>query len=314
LADYPALDLRFLQVGDPGPLGELLYAALDDFQPIAIQERDDQDGWLVFFRTAPARDGAASALAPFVLDSQLTVTPVDVPDQDWARRSQANLTAVRVGRFVIAPPWDPAVSRDPQGAIRDPQGEGMPPDAELSWAPPDRGSRIVDRDQEQILIVIDPSMGFGTGHHQTTRLCLSLLGREDLRGQRMLDVGTGSGVLAIAGWRLGAASVTALDYDPDALLNARENIERNGATGAIAVVCADLGLFRGAPSSVVIANLTAAVLMQHAAALRALVSNPGLLIVSGFSPAELQDVGAALALPLADHLVEGDWVAAAFLS
>ncbi len=86
----------------------------------------------------------------------------------------------------------------------------------------------------------------------------------------MLDVGTGSGVLAIAAWRLGAASVIAMDYDPDALLNARENIERNGARRDVVAECADLAVFGTAPAEILTANLTAAVLIQHAPALRRL--------------------------------------------
>ena len=83
-------------------------------------------------------------------------------------------------------------------------------------------------------------MGFGTGHHATTRLCLELLQRIDVAGARVIDVGTGSGVLALAAWKLGAAGVTAVDNDPDALQNARDNIARNGGAGRIEVVQADL--------------------------------------------------------------------------
>ena len=280
MGEYPALDLRFRLDSSTAALQDLLYAALDDYQPLAIQEDGSADGWRVFFRDAAARDAAADALASFRDRGLSSVEPLVVPDEDWARRSQAGLTAVTVGRITVAPPWDLQTNRAPAG----------------------------------ILIVIDPSMGFGTGHHQTTRLCLDLLQSIPLEGRRLIDVGTGSGVLALAGWRLGAASVAALDNDPDAIQNARENLALNRADDSIEIVCQELADFPGLPGDIVTANLTGAVLIHHAARLRALVATGGTLIVSGFAPAEQADVEAALGLPLVDQRVEGEWVAVRFLA
>jgi ribosomal protein L11 methyltransferase len=270
---YPALDLRFAQVTDT-PLDELLYAALDEFQPIAIQEHDAGDGWLVFFRLPSQRAAAAEALAPFTADAQLTITSLDVPDEDWARRSQASLTAIRVGRITVAPPWD--VPATPDG----------------------------------IVLVIDPSMGFGTGHHQTTRLCLQLLQGLEVAGRAVVDVGTGSGVLALAAHALGASAVVAMDNDPDALQNARENLERNSADHAVSLVCTELSTFIAPPADIVTANLTAAVLIAHAGALHRLVRPSGSLIVSGFSPMELREVTRALGGVVVQEAREGEWCAA----
>ena len=109
--------------------------------------------------------------------------------------------------------------------------------------------------------MIEPSTGFGTGHHETTRLCLLLMQRLDLRGARVLDIGTGSGVLALAAWKLGAGDVVAIDSDPDALDNARDNIARNGAAPSIDIIRDDLESLRIQRADVVLANLTGAVLV-----------------------------------------------------
>lgn len=275
MALYPALDLRYPPGPGAGALQDLLYAELDEFEPIAIHEHETGDGWRVFFRSAALRDRAAQALAAMPGPQALDVTSIDVEDEDWARRSQAGLTAIRAGRITVAPPWDI-------------------PDAP---APGD------------VIIVIEPSMGFGTGHHATTRLCLELLQGLDVKGRHVIDVGTGSGVLAIAAWKLGAAAVSAVDNDPDALLNARDNIARNGATGTIDVREADLLSLCLQPADVVTANLTGAVLMKLAEPLLRLVRPGGTVIVSGFSPEELAGVTQALGGGAAHHVGEGEWAA-----
>jgi ribosomal protein L11 methyltransferase len=274
LAEYPALDLQFFAA--PGPdafLRERLYAILDDFEPTAIHEDEKGDMWRVFFGSTERRDAAASHLAAAVAPHLLRTSPLDVPDEDWARRSQQDLHAIQVGRLIVAPPWDV-------------QRSDLP------------------------VIVIEPSTGFGTGHHATTRLCLRLLQQLELRGTRVVDVGTGSGVLALAAWKLGATDIVAADNDPDALNNARDNIARNGAAGSIDVVCDDLRTMKLAVADVVLANLTAAVLVRHAVALQALVRRGGYLIVSGFAPDHLVEVVPALdAFDRIKDVAEADWQA-----
>ena len=323
---YPALDLRFAPGPGAGTFQDMLYAELDAFEPVAIQEHDAADGWRVFFRTPALRDAARGTLASEFGNALLDLVPVDVDDEDWARRSQESLTAVRVGRIVIAPPWaneslithhlsipDPG-SRipDPGSRIPDPGSRIADPASRIpdpASRIPDPGSRTPDSD---ITIVIDPSMGFGTGHHATTRLCLELLQRIDVRGKRAIDVGTGSGVLALAAWALGASSVSALDSDPDALQNARENIERNRAADSIEVLEVDLGTATLRPADVVLANLTAAVLQRHAAALKGLLAPDAALIVSGFSGDEVQEIARAFGESPQEIVREGEWAAAVF--
>ena len=160
------------------------------------------------------------------------------------------------------------------------------------------------------MIIIEPSMGFGTGHHATTRLCLEMLQTLEVRGARVLDIGTGSGVLALAAWKLGATDVTAVDNDPDALQNARENIERNGAGPAIDIIQDDLRGLRIQRADVVLANLTGAVLVRYADELRGLAVDGGYLILSGFAPQDAAVVGAAFKrLDVIREASEGDWAA-----
>jgi ribosomal protein L11 methyltransferase len=289
LGDSPALEVTFLTA--PGPplpspsggrapgahpfLRERLYALLDDFEPLAIHEDDSGDTWRVFFRSPDQRDAAAAHLTASVAPHLLQVSAIDVPDEDWARRSQQNLTAIEADGLVVAPPWDV------------PRGTSKP------------------------VIIIEPSMGFGTGHHATTRLCLRLLQALELRGARVIDVGTGSGVLALAAWKLGANDVVAVDNDPDALENARGNIARNGGAAAIDIVRDDLQTLKLEPADVVLANLTAAVLLRYAAALLKLARPERYLILSGFAPDHLTAdiVPAFEGTRVLNELSEGDWSA-----
>ena len=268
MADYPALEIQ-IPADDPA-LPDRLYALLDDYEPAAIHD-DEAGTWRVFFRSADTRNVAWSALTAL---AGVRVTPLDVPDEDWARRSQENLRAIHAGGLIVAPPWD------------------------------------VPREGSTPVIIIEPSTGFGTGHHATTRLCLVRLQQLELRGARVLDIGTGSGVLALAAWKLGAADVVAIDNDPDALDNARDNIARNGAAPSIDIIRDDLDTLRIERADIVLANLTGAVLVRYAAELRSLVKDGGYLIVSGFAPPDVAVIQAAfLGLAVIDTTLDGDWAA-----
>lgn len=260
---WPALDVR--------PVPELLQAALTDYDVVAIDERSP-DEWRIFFTTDAERDRAASALRAEFHD--LVIEPVDVPDENWAARSQASLRAVRVGNIVVAPPWDvPAAPQD--GAT---------------------------------VILIQPSMGFGTGHHATTRLCLAALQRLDLRGRAVIDVGTGSGVLAIAAGLLGAARVVGIDDDADAIGAARENLDLN-ARARVTLAVRDLRSADRASADVVVANLTGGLLEATAHQLLRLVANGGRLVLSGLMKDEERQVLAAFSPWTVEHRAEEDeWV------
>lgn len=270
MAEYPALEIQILPPHDPS-LPDRLYALLDDFEPAAIHDDDTREVWRVFFRAARSRDAARAALAGV---GGIRVLPIDVPDEDWARRSQESLRAIEAGGLLVAPPWD------------------------------------VPRNSATPVIIIEPSTGFGTGHHATTRLCLLLLQQLDLRGARVLDIGTGSGVLALAAWKLGASDVVAVDHDTDALDNARDNIARNGAAASIDIVRDELDTLRIQRADIVLANLTGAVLVRHAGDLRGLAVDGGYFVLSGFAPqdgAVIRTAFAGLSVIREQH--EADWSA-----
>jgi ribosomal protein L11 methyltransferase len=273
LADAPALEVRILETAEAS-LPDRLYAILDDFEPAAIHESDSGAEWRIFFRSPVQRDAARHALASI---AGIRTSSLEIPDEDWARRSQQTLQAIEAGKLVVAPPWD------------------VP-----------RGTSAAGK----LVIIIEPSTGFGTGHHATTRLCLRMMQRLDLRGARVLDVGTGSGVLALAAWKLGASDVVAVDSDPDALENARENIARNGAAPAIDIIRDDLAGLRTERADVVLANLTGAVLVRHAAELRGLASRGGYLILSGFAAEDAAVILTAFAgLHRISEETEDNWAA-----
>src|SRR5438045_3045464 len=205
---WPALEVG----GEPS---DLALATLVDFEPTAIEELES--GMRVYFASGRGRDAAADALSP-----QFAVCPIEVPDDDWAHRSQQNLTPVSVGRITVTPV---PVSDRPSAPGPQPSPTGDSP------SPLSAQRSVAGNSPSAITIVITPSMGFGTGHHATTRLCLEALQEIDLTGASVLDVGTGSGVLAIAAARLGAAHALGIDTDPDAIRPARENLPPHGSLG-----------------------------------------------------------------------------------
>ena len=262
---WPALDVH--------PVSELLQAALIDYETTAIDERSPDD-WRVFFTTVSERDRAATALRSAF--PTLTIASIDVPDENWAARSQASLRAVRVGNIVVAPPWD--VPAGPQSRTRPAQ---------------------------DLVIVIQPSMGFGTGHHATTRLCVAALQRLDLRGRSVLDVGTGSGVLAIAASLLGASRSVGIDDDGDAIAAARENLDLN-PQAEVTLLVQDLRSTDVGSADIVIANLTGGLLMSAALTIQDFVTRGGSLVLSGLMTVEESDVLSAFPAWRVEHRLEED--------
>jgi ribosomal protein L11 methyltransferase len=289
---WPALVLRATAVDDSE---ELISAVLTDFNPVAIHdlaERPLPPGglwdptyppipdppptplhWNVCFSDPGERARAADAIRTLI--PNLAIEAIDLPDDDWAARSQQSLTAVRAGRFIIAPPWD--LPAEPADAT---------------------------------VIVIEPSMGFGTGHHATTRLCLRLLGTIDVSDQTVLDLGTGSGVLSMAAALSGARTVVGIDVDQDAIGSAEASARLNTLPDTITFQVSDFRRDPPGPADLVLANLTGGMLTSSAQAISALVRPQGQLIVSGFDRSEVDAVVRAFgSLSEAERLTEDNWIA-----
>jgi len=204
------------------------------------------------------------------LSRRFTLTRVDVDDEDWARRGQPDLSPIVVGRVVVY--------------------STLPATA----AP--------------LALVIPPSMGFGTGHHATTRLCLAALQSIDLREKVVLDVGTGSGLLAIAAAKLGAARAIGSDDDADAIQAATENLELNHVTN-VELVVSDVMTEPLPAADVVVANLTGALIVRAAPRLLAALRPGGVLILSGILAAERDDIHQAFAnQTFVDVVQQDEWL------
>lgn len=257
-----------------------LVALLSDFDLISIHEDDPVHPlhWTVHFGDRQSRDAAVAAIQLLDPSGHIRIERTEIEDEDWARRTQADLPAIQIGGVIVAPPWD------------------IPRSDQL-----ETGSTVV---------VIEPSRGFGTGHHQSTRLCIVLLQGRDLRGRTMIDVGTGSGVLAITAAKLGAAFVTAIDVDPDAIENARENVARNNVDSVVEAHVRDLSDASLAPAEVVTANLTGTLLERHAQQLMRLTKPGGALIVAGFTVDERERVTEAFrpAKSVVEEAEEDGWL------
>ena len=298
-ASRPALDIHV--PATPESLLPRLDALLDDYQPFAIRDGGNGDVGAtretgpgargaspylerrVYFFSAEARDAAHRTIDRVLGPVGARTTPIDVSDDGWAARSHAGLRAVQVGDLVVAPPWD------------------VPP--------PSAGDRSV--------VIIEPSMGFGTGHHASTRLCLLALQRirDRLRASsHVLDLGAGSGVLAIAAALLGAGTVVAVERDLDALGNARDNVRRNRVAERVTLLAGDLADLSPQAGDVVTANLTGAFFARQAGTVLRCVRPGGLLIASGITAGEEQAARTALEPPfvLRQRAVQDEWVGLVF--
>jgi len=185
-----------------------------------------------------------------------------VADADWTAAWREHFRPVAVGQaLLVAPPWE------------------------------------IPASSGRLVLVIEPGRAFGTGHHGTTAGCLTLL--EALvaaeRPSRAIDLGTGSGILAIAAARLGVGRVLACDSDPDAVAATQTNAALNGVADRVRPIVGDAGTLAAEPAPLVLANLLAAAHRALAERYARLVAPNGMLVAGGLLDAEGDDVAGALA-------------------
>lgn len=277
-----------LRVRDPAA-SEPSSMLVESLLALGARAAEEVDGWLVTAVEEPADPDAFVARAATLLREMTGSHTVELvtawrPHEEWAETWRRGLAPRRVTpRILVRPSWEPSPV------------PGSPADAPA------------------VEIVIDPGMAFGTAEHATTRGCLRLLDGAVKAGDRVLDVGAGSGILAIAAARLGAAEVAAIEADPLSCESLRENIERNDVKGRVrcveAMVSAD-DLAGMGPVSGLVANIESGPLTALMPGFAAAVEPGGWLVLSGILDHEwpaLRTRAEAGGFGLRDLDAEGEW-------
>lgn len=267
------LAVRVARDDAPAALAELLA-----FSPAGVEERQGEGDTIEYVLYGAAGElPTLPTLRASVGDVLVEVSTSEIAD-DWATRWRSFHRPVEIaGRLYVRPPWHP---------------------------PPAPSAGLID-------IAIDPGQAFGTGAHATTRLCLELLVEIAAAGEAsgpLLDLGAGSGVLAIAAAKLGFAPVLALDHEQESVLAAQENARANGVS--LEVRRADLTVDELPSAPVVAANLLRPLLLDLAGRLR---EPPRTLIASGLLIEQADEIAAAFAaghgLRERARREQGEWVA-----
>jgi ribosomal protein L11 methyltransferase len=257
----------------PASREDLATALLWELGTAGIEVRGANDDRVVLLSYFPAEPGLEAALRDALTAiPEVVLEPAEVPEVDWAARFREEFRSFEVGGFLVSPPWEQSAA----------------------------AGRLVLR--------IDPGRAFGTGTHETTRLCLHALDRCRPSGP-IFDLGTGSGILAVAACLLGLGPVIAVDLDADAVASARHHAALNGVS--FAIVRADGGrAFRPASAGCVVANLTTGLLRERRTEIGDLARPGSTLILAGFLREDLPPLREAYAtLGAAEVDTDGEWAA-----
>jgi len=239
-----------------------------------------QDGRAVVLAYFADEGGLEDRLRDALRPLRVEITPAEIPEVDWVARVREGFRPFTAGSFRIVPAWEAS-------------------------APASASDRV---------IVVEPGLAFGTGTHESTRLCLAALERRASAGPlgRVLDVGAGSGILSVAAARLGAERVIAIELDEEALPVARRHAELNQSAAIVLVRGDGARPLRPAAFDVVLANISAPLLIERANELASRRRKGGCLVLSGLLTEDVPAVRAAYAeLGAIDVRTEGAWAALA---
>ena len=280
-------DTFTLTIEVPDSSAELAESLLHDAGCLGLEVRDSETKpmpnqrapasgqalLVAYFDGRESAESAREALADELPGATFSIEAV--PEQDWSESWKAQIKATTAGRLWVGPPWLEA-----------------------------------DAPERAIKVVIEPGMAFGTGDHATTHFCLEALDRAlaDKHGASVLDVGTGSAVLAIAARKLGAGRVVGTDNDPVAIRVAQENAARNGAE-QLELSTSELGAVEGT-FDVVLANILCNTLVDLAPAITAKLAPRGVLVLAGILANQADEVLAAylpLGVQLRARVLRGEW-------
>jgi len=253
---------------------DVLIAALPDAEGF-WQEGDVIKAYLAPAEWTPALDAEVRSLV-VALGGMEEVAVQEIAPQNWNATWEATIQPIAVKPFVIHPTWAP------------PEGE----DAAL------------------IPLVIDPKMSFGTGYHESTRLVLRMMAGVVRPGARVLDAGTGTGILAIAALKLGAASALTFDVDAWAEENAAENFAYNGVSDVAEVRIGEIGVVPETGFDLVLANIHREVLLDLLPALVEKMEPDGYLMLAGLLRQDAPRMREAIhsaGLVTVEEAEEGQW-------
>lgn len=300
--------LALPQVRAPGTVSRMsLYEIRTEISPDVVDQVDDvllelgvagwsllqeviaKRAWIVgIFESKAVAEGQWEELKPLIASmAQPGATEGRaLVDQDWRDSYKAHFKASQFGRLHWVPVWERETFTPPAG---------------------------------EVVIWLDPGLAFGTGNHETTRLCcerlVALAGAagDQLRQWRVIDAGCGSGILALSAAKLGFQHVAAFDNDAEAVRVSEENAILNGLSGEVQFFTADLvsGFADERQAEVVLANIQADVLMRFVRELTGAVASGGTLVLSGILAIELDQVRAVFAAAVPEWKIEsrvmGEW-------